>query len=62
MLKAKEAAIQEILAEAKAKLKEVSKNPTTYKKLMTDLLVQVRLRVGLWRGHAGQPVEAKSAD
>lgn len=40
VLKAKEAAIQEILAEAKAKLKDVSKNPANYKKLMTDLLVQ----------------------
>ena len=41
VLAAREAAIQEIVAEAKTKLREVSKNPTTYKKLMTDLLVQV---------------------
>ena len=41
VLAAREAAIQEIVAEAKSKLREVSKNPTSYKKLMTDLLVQV---------------------
>ena len=41
VLAAREAAIQEIVAEAKLKLREVSKNPTTYKKLMTDLIVQV---------------------
>lgn len=40
VLAAREAAIQEIVAEAKLKLREVSKNPTTYKKLMTDLIVQ----------------------
>ncbi len=43
VLAAREAAIQEIVAEAKTKLREVSKNPATYKKLMTDLLVQVRM-------------------
>ena len=42
VLAAREAAIQEIVTEAKTKLREVSKNPTTYKKLLTDLLVQVR--------------------
>lgn len=41
VLSARESAIQEIVAEAKLKLREVSKNPTTYKKLLTDLLVQV---------------------
>lgn len=40
VLSAREAAIQEIVSEAKLKLREVSKNPTTYKKLLTDLLVQ----------------------
>lgn len=48
VLKAKEAAIQELLSEAKAKLKEVSKNPANYKKLMTDLLVQVRTCMRAW--------------
>ena len=42
VLAAREAAIQEIVTEAKTKLREVSKNPTAYKKLLTDLLVQVR--------------------
>lgn len=41
VLSARESAIQEIVTEAKLKLREVSKNPTTYKKLLTDLLVQV---------------------
>lgn len=49
VLAAREAAIQEIVAEAKSKLRDVSKNPTAYKKLMTDLLVQV----GVQAGHAG---------
>lgn len=40
VLSAREAAIQEIVNEAKLRLREVSKNPTTYKKLLTDLLVQ----------------------
>jgi V-type H+-transporting ATPase subunit E len=40
VLTAREASIQEMLAEAKLRLREVSKNPTTYKKLLTDLLVQ----------------------
>lgn len=48
VLKAKEAAIQELLSEAKAKLKEVSKNPANYKKLMTDLLVQVCACMCAW--------------
>lgn len=50
MLTARESAIQEIVAEAKFKLREVSKNPTTYKKLLTDLLVQVS---GLKTEHVG---------
>jgi|LauGreSBDMM110SN_4_FD.fasta_scaffold86241_2 vacuolar-type H+-ATPase subunit E/Vma4 len=53
VLAAREAAIQEIVAEAKTKLREVSKNPTTYKKLLTDLLVQVR-------GTAGKPMSPMS--
>lgn len=40
VLAARESAIQEIVAEAKLKLREVSKNPAAYKKLLTDLLVQ----------------------
>lgn len=48
VLAAREAAIQEIVSEAKTKLREVSKNPTTYKKLLTDLLVQVRESRGHW--------------
>ncbi len=42
VLTAREAAIQEVIGEARAKLKEVSKNPTAYKKLLIDLVVQVR--------------------
>ena len=45
VLAAREAAIQEIVTEAKTKLKEVSKNPTAYKKLMTDLLVQAMIKL-----------------
>lgn len=41
VLAAKEASIQEILSEAKARLRDVSKNPQNYKKLLQDLLVQV---------------------
>ncbi|GFR51972.1 hypothetical protein Agub_g14499 [Astrephomene gubernaculifera] len=40
VLAAKEAAVQEIITEAKARLRDVSKNPTTYKQLLQDLLVQ----------------------
>lgn len=40
VLAAREAAIQEIVADAKIKLREVAKNPTTYKKLLTELIVQ----------------------
>lgn len=40
VLAAKEASIQEILSEAKARLRDVSKNPQNYKKLLQDLLVQ----------------------
>ena len=41
VLTAKEASIQEILHEAKTKLKDVSKNTASYKKLVQDLTVQV---------------------
>lgn len=40
VLGARETAIQEVVTEARARLREVSKNPVTYKKLLTDLLVQ----------------------
>jgi V-type H+-transporting ATPase subunit E len=46
VLAAREAAIQEIVIEAQSKLKDVSKNPATYKKLLTDLMVQVRCQHG----------------
>ncbi len=46
VLSAREAAIQEIVTEAKLKLREVSKNPTAYKKLLTDLLVQALRKLG----------------
>mmetsp|Transcript_15134 Transcript_15134/g.32830 ORF Transcript_15134/g.32830 Transcript_15134/m.32830 type:complete len:233 (+) Transcript_15134:132-830(+) len=46
VLAAREAAIQEIVAEAKLKLREVSKNQATYKKLLTDLLVQGMRKLG----------------
>ncbi|PNW70799.1 hypothetical protein CHLRE_17g734500v5 [Chlamydomonas reinhardtii] len=40
VLAAKEAAVQDIITDAKARLRDVSKNPSTYKKLLQDLLVQ----------------------
>lgn len=40
VLGARELAIQEIVSEAKIRLRDVSKNPSEYKKLLTDLLVQ----------------------
>lgn len=43
VLAAKEAAVQDIITDAKARLRDVSKNPSTYKKLLQDLLVQVGL-------------------
>lgn len=46
VLAAREAAIQEIVTEACSKLKEISKNPTTYKKLLTDLIVQGMKKLG----------------
>lgn len=45
VLAAREAAIQEIVTEAKAKLREVSKNPASYKKLLIDLLVQAMIKL-----------------
>ena len=33
---------QEVLVEAKLRLRDVSKNPASYKRLLTDFLVQVR--------------------
>lgn len=46
VLTAREAAIQEVIGEARAKLKEVSKNPTAYKKLLIDLIVQAMKKLG----------------
>jgi V-type H+-transporting ATPase subunit E len=46
VLAARESAIQEIVSEARTKLKEVSKNPASYKKLMIDLLVQAMKKLG----------------
>lgn len=46
VLAAREAAIQEIVAEASVRLRDVSKNPTTYKKLLGDLLVQAMRKLG----------------
>jgi V-type H+-transporting ATPase subunit E len=40
VLTARESSIQEIVTEAKLRLREVSKNPASYKKLLQDLLVQ----------------------
>ncbi|GIL77991.1 hypothetical protein Vretimale_7389 [Volvox reticuliferus] len=40
VLAAKEAAVQEIITEAKLRLRDVSKNTISYKKLLQDLLVQ----------------------
>lgn len=42
VLAAKEASIQEILHEAKAKLKDVPKSTSSYKALLQSLIVQVR--------------------
>jgi V-type H+-transporting ATPase subunit E len=46
VLAAKEAAVQEIITEAKARLRDVSKNPATYKQLLQDLLVQAMRKLG----------------
>lgn len=40
VLAAREAAIREVVKEARTKVREVAKNPTAYRKLMQDLLVQ----------------------
>jgi vacuolar-type H+-ATPase subunit E/Vma4 len=45
VLAAREEAIKAVITEARTKIKEVSKNPAQYKKLMQDLIVQVRGRV-----------------
>lgn len=42
LLTAREEAIQQVLVEAKLRLRDVAKNPASYKKLLTDFLVQVR--------------------
>ena len=42
MLAAREAAIQTVVKEARSKVREAAKNPNSYKKMMQDLLVQVR--------------------
>lgn len=59
VLAAREAAIQEIVAEATHKLREVSKSPASYKKLLGDLLVQVRITHT--QGHAHQTHDANTA-
>eukprot|EP00199_Chlamydomonas_sp_CCMP681_P005904 CAMPEP_0119102726 /NCGR_PEP_ID=MMETSP1180-20130426/1364_1 /TAXON_ID=3052 ORGANISM="Chlamydomonas cf sp, Strain CCMP681" /NCGR_SAMPLE_ID=MMETSP1180 /ASSEMBLY_ACC=CAM_ASM_000741 /LENGTH=227 /DNA_ID=CAMNT_0007087055 /DNA_START=121 /DNA_END=804 /DNA_ORIENTATION=- len=46
VLSAREVAIQELVAETKLKLREVSKNPGSYKKLLQDLLVQALKKLG----------------
>jgi vacuolar-type H+-ATPase subunit E/Vma4 len=43
VLAAREAAIQTVVKEARGKVREAAKNPNAYKKMMQDLLVQVRL-------------------
>eukprot|EP00878_Enallax_costatus_P001437 GHUV01001587.1.p1 GENE.GHUV01001587.1~~GHUV01001587.1.p1 ORF type:complete len:237 (+),score=77.33 GHUV01001587.1:148-858(+) len=40
VLAAREAAIREVVKEARTKVRETAKNPTQYRKLMQDLLVQ----------------------
>uniref|UniRef100_A0A7S0YAU0 Uncharacterized protein n=1 Tax=Polytomella parva TaxID=51329 RepID=A0A7S0YAU0_9CHLO len=40
VLSAKEAAIQEVIIEAKQRLKDLTKNPEAYKKLLQNLLIQ----------------------
>jgi hypothetical protein len=42
VLAAREAAIQTVVKEARSKVREAAKNPNTYRKMMQDLLVQVR--------------------
>lgn len=41
VLAARDAAIQTVVKEARAKVREVAKNPNAYRKIMQDLLVQV---------------------
>lgn len=41
VLAEKEAAVQEVISDARMSLKDVSKDAAKYKKLLTDLLVQV---------------------
>jgi hypothetical protein len=43
VLAAREAAIQTVVKEARGKVREAAKNPNTYRKMMQDLLVQVRV-------------------
>lgn len=49
VLAAREAAIQTVVKEARTRVRELARNPTAYKKLLQDLLVQVRPRV-VWGG------------
>lgn len=42
VLAARETAIQAVVKEARARVRDLARNPTTYKKLLQDLLVQVR--------------------
>lgn len=42
VLAARETAIQSVVKEARAHVRNLARNPSTYKKLLQDLLVQVR--------------------
>lgn len=42
VLAARETAIQAVVKEARARVRDLARNPTAYKKLLQDLLVQVR--------------------
>jgi hypothetical protein len=49
VLAARETAIQTVVKEARSRVRDLARNPTAYKKLLQDLLVQVRAAACGWR-------------
>ncbi len=47
-----------MVAEARSKVKDVAKVPNQYRKLLTDLLVQVRGELGMLAGPCGRSEHA----
>lgn len=47
VLAARETAIQSVVKEARMRVRDLARNPTAYKKLLQDLLVQVGRGAGL---------------